>query len=140
VNRKQSKVPCPAAPPANSELADAIADVQRTREQQHCFPRPRPKRMGDLVARLLAKRGYAQIQAAGEVVAAWQAAVGAKLAAHTRVGALKTGTLNVIVASTGLLQELLFQKDDLLTRINKQLHSTTIKKLHLRTGNVTGEP
>jgi predicted nucleic acid-binding Zn ribbon protein len=96
--------------------------------------RGRPQKMGDLLAELLARRGYAREQAARHYDAAWRQAAGELLARHTRVGTVRRGTLEVTVANSVLLQELTFQKHSILEQLARLLPEERIDKLRFRVG------
>ncbi len=124
--------------PASAELSRLIDDIERTRSDQHYVPRARPKKMGDVVAQLLARRGYAQETTAADVVAAWRSAAGEKVASQTRVGAIRRGTLEVTVANSAVSQELTFRKTQLVADLVRALPEHKIKSIRFRTGNVGG--
>jgi predicted nucleic acid-binding Zn ribbon protein len=119
-----------------AELSRLIDDIDRTRSDQRYVPRARPKKMGDLVAQLLARRGYAQETIAADLSAAWTAAAGESVARLTRVGAVRRGTLEVIVANSAVSQELTFRKTQLLAGLTARLPEHEIKNIRFRTGNV----
>src|SRR3954454_12116942 len=75
------------------------------------------KPMRDVLSQLLAKRGYAQVQTAAGCTAAWNRAVGDKLAADTRPGNVRRGVLEILVRHSSAVQELAFLK----TKIVKTL-------------------
>jgi predicted nucleic acid-binding Zn ribbon protein len=96
-----------------------------------------PKQIGDVLAQLIARRGYAREQSAATLEAAWREAAGAELAATTRAGTLRRGTLEVLVSSNLLAQELGFQHDELIARLQKLSPETKISKLRFRVGSVS---
>jgi predicted nucleic acid-binding Zn ribbon protein len=96
--------------------------------------RGRPQKMGDLLAELLARRGYARQQATQNYEAAWRQAAGEPLARQTRVGTVRRGALEVTVANSVLLQELTFQKHSILERLARLLPEERIDKLRFRVG------
>ena len=118
------------------ELSRLIDDIDRTRGDQRYVPRAKPKKMGDLVAQLLARRGYAQETTAADITAAWQAAAGEQLARQTRVGMVRRGTLEVVVGNSAVSQELTFRKTQLLADLIARLPDHQIKNIRFRTGNV----
>ena len=65
-----------------------------------------PKAIGDVLSELMARRGYARLQSAEAYDAAWREAAGPLAAEYTRVGLLRRGTLEVVVANSTLVQEL----------------------------------
>jgi predicted nucleic acid-binding Zn ribbon protein len=96
-----------------------------------------PRQIGDVLTQLIARRGYAREQSTAALEAAWQQAAGAKLAAQTRAAGLRRGTLEVLVASNLLAQELGFEHDALISRLQKLSPQTKITTLRFRVGNVT---
>ncbi|HET6884058.1 MAG TPA: DUF721 domain-containing protein [Pirellulales bacterium] len=98
--------------------------------------RGRPQKMGDVLAELMARRGYAREQTATNYETAWREAAGELLARHTRVGLLRRGALEVTVANSVLLQELTFQKHAILGQLSRLLPGEKIDKLRLRVGPI----
>lgn len=76
------------------------------------------------------------MRSAAAYEAAWREAAGPLAAAYTRVGALRRGTLEVVVANSTLVQELGFQKHALLASLGKLLPDEGIENLRFRTGNI----
>lgn len=95
---------------------------------------PPPKSVGDAISQLLARKGYAQIQTAAGCTAAWQAAVGAKLAAHTRPGNVKRGVLEVLVRNSAVLQELAFVKAKVIKQLKLSIPEQQIRDVRFRVG------
>jgi predicted nucleic acid-binding Zn ribbon protein len=95
-----------------------------------------PKAMSDVLAELMARRGFARIQGAANYEAAWREAAGELAAKYTRVGNLRRGKLEVLVANSTLVQELTFQKIQLLETLEKLLPGEGIKDLRFRVGPV----
>jgi predicted nucleic acid-binding Zn ribbon protein len=94
-----------------------------------------PEPIGEVLSRLFAARGWGRRQERLRLEDAWQAAIGAEGAAHTRVGGLRRGVLEVYVDNAVLLQELAhFQKRRLLEQLRTQLPGTSITDLRLRIG------
>jgi predicted nucleic acid-binding Zn ribbon protein len=92
--------------------------------------------MADVLSELMARRGYARIRAAAAYEQAWHDVAGNLLAQYTRVGTLRRGALEIIVANSTLLQELTFQKADLLKRLAERLPDEGIRDLRLRLGAI----
>jgi predicted nucleic acid-binding Zn ribbon protein len=95
-----------------------------------------PKAIGDVLSELMSRRGYARVQSAESYDAAWREAAGPLAAKYTRVGQLRRGTLEVVVANSTLVQELGFQKHTLLKSLAQLLPDEGIKNLRFRTGNI----
>ena len=96
--------------------------------------RPEPQRLADCISRLLARRGYAQAETARQLVERWASAVGPTLAGHSRAAGLQRGVLEVVVRTSTALQELTFQKNQLLGRLNVDAKSPAIRELRFRIG------
>ncbi len=95
-----------------------------------------PKAIGDVLSELMARRGYARVQSAAAYDAAWREAAGPLAAKYSRVGLLRRGTLEVVVANSTLVQELAFQKAELLKSLAELLPREGIEGLRFRVGNV----
>ena len=95
-----------------------------------------PKAIGDVLSELMARRGYARVQSAAAYDAAWREAAGPLAAKYTRVGQLRRGTLEVVVANSPLLQELGFQKTEILKSLAALLPDEGIEGLRFRLGNI----
>ena len=93
-----------------------------------------PKPIGNVLAQLMARRGLAGVQRASACQEAWRQASGELAARYSRVGAVRRGKLEVIVANSTLLQELTFQKPDLLAALARLLPDDKIKDLRFRVG------
>jgi predicted nucleic acid-binding Zn ribbon protein len=94
-----------------------------------------PKKIGDIVSNLLARKGYARVQAASACEEAWKEAAG-NLAAHSRPGLVKRGVLEVIVRNSAALQELTFQKKKLLKQLQQQLPEEKLTDVRFRIGSL----
>ena len=95
-----------------------------------------PQTIGNVLSELMSRRGYARIQSAAAYDVAWSEAAGPLAAKYTRVGLVRRGTLEVVVANSTLVQELGFQKDALLKSLAALLPDEGIKNLRFRTGNI----
>jgi predicted nucleic acid-binding Zn ribbon protein len=93
-----------------------------------------PEPIGNILAELMARRGYARVQSAVAHADAWRAAAGELAAEYTRIGGLRSGRLEVIVANSTLVQELAFQKPQLLAALAQLLPHEGIKDLRFRVG------
>ncbi len=95
-----------------------------------------PQKIASVVNRLLAKRGYAQIQVSEQLLATWQKAVGDRLSQASRVGRFRGGILEIIVSNSSVLQELTFQKKQLIDKLAAELKGVSLKGLRFRVGIV----
>jgi predicted nucleic acid-binding Zn ribbon protein len=94
-----------------------------------------PEKLGDILGRLFTAKGWGRRQDRLRLEEAWSAAVGAVHAAHTRVGALRRGVLEVVVDNAPLMQELAhFQKRRLLEQLRQRLPGQTLNDLRFRAG------
>ena len=98
-------------------------------------PKRGPERLGEILSRLFAARGWGRRQGQLHLEKAWAEVVGPDFAAHTRPTALRRGVLEVIVDNAVLLQELAhFHKRRLLEQLRRQLPGTTLTDLRFRAG------
>ncbi len=92
--------------------------------------------MRDVLSELMSRRGYGRIQAGRQRDAAWREAVGPVLAEHSRIGPLRRGTLEIVVASAVLAQELTYQKDTIIERLSRLLPDEAVSQLKFRVGRL----
>jgi predicted nucleic acid-binding Zn ribbon protein len=118
--------------------SDAVSDFarRREREQRRHYAR-RPKKIADVLAQLITARGYGRIQADADFTAAWQAAAGTSLARFTRPGRLRRGQLEVTVSNSTIIQELTFEKQNILAALQAKLPDANIRDLRFRLGSVS---
>lgn len=95
-----------------------------------------PQKISNILADLMARRGFARVQSTEAYEEAWRDAAGPLAAKYTQVGALKRGTLEVVVANSTLVQELTFQKDAILHKLAAQLPDEKIRNLRFRVGTI----
>ncbi len=94
-----------------------------------------PERIGEILSRLFAARGWGRQQERQRLERAWAEAVGVEHATATRVVALRRHVLEIEVKSSILLQELTqFHKRRLLEALRKALTGVTIADLRFRAG------
>jgi predicted nucleic acid-binding Zn ribbon protein len=121
----------------NPSIREAWTDFgQHRANEERKFHGRSPKRIGNVIAQLVSRRGYAQIRAAGERDEAWQAAAGQELANMTQVAALRRGVLEVLVANSLLMQELTFRKEELLKNLQQALPNDGVKQLKFKIGQI----
>ena len=87
-----------------------------------------------MINRLLAKRGYAQQQATDQLCEQWTQAAGTRLANHSRPAKLSRGRLEIVVRNSTVLQELTFQKKQLLSRMQANDTKPSIRDIRFRIG------
>jgi hypothetical protein len=82
---------------------------------------------------LIALRGFARSQGDAQLQSVWDQAVGAEIAAHTLVGELNRGTLQVMVANPALLAELNgFHKTNILQTLKDARPEYKFKQLKFK--------
>jgi len=92
------------------------------------------KPVREALSQLLARRGYAQVQTAAGCAAAWQEAVGAKLAADSRPGNVKRGVLEVLVRNPSVSSELGFMKSKIVRTLQTLVPEQKIRDMRFRVG------
>ena len=95
-----------------------------------------PQAIGDVLVQLMARRGFAGVRRAATCEEAWRQAAGELAAGYSRVGAVRRGTLEVLVANSTLLQELTFQKQTLLETLGELLPDEKIRDIRFRLGAI----
>ncbi|MFM9059970.1 MAG: DciA family protein [Planctomycetaceae bacterium] len=76
-----------------------------------------PQAIGRIVSRLMARTGYDREQGSAALASAWEAAAPAALKGASRAGAVRRGVLEVFVRHSAHVQELGFQKRDVVARL-----------------------
>jgi len=115
---------------------EELEDLERRRaSHQRWFNARRPKQIGNVIAQLVQRKGYAQVRAAGERDTAWQEVAGEQFAPSTRVAGIRRGVFEVLVANSLMMQELTFRKEALLAGLQEKLPEAKIKQLRFRLGS-----
>lgn len=89
-----------------------------------------------IVARVMNKRSVAGGLAAHKLTQIWQTAIGTIHGPQTQVVAVRRGVLEVIVANSSVHQQLVFQKKQILVKLNKADYATPIKDIRYRVGQI----
>jgi predicted nucleic acid-binding Zn ribbon protein len=95
-----------------------------------------PEPIGEILAELMARRGFAGLRSAAACESAWREVVG-DLASYTRVGSIRRGRLEVTVANSTVVQELSFRKLALLEALSRRLPDQKITDLRFRIGPIS---
>ena len=94
-----------------------------------------PEKIGEILSRLFAARGWGRKQERLRLERAWAEAAGPEFAPHTRVAGFRRHVLEVEVRGGVLLQELSqFHKRRLLEALRKSLPGVTVTDLRFRAG------
>lgn len=89
--------------------------------------------IGHVLGELFARRGLARLRGHSEVEDVWRRTIGQPGAKYTRVGSLRNGVLEVLVANSVLLQELVgFQRQSLLDKLKDSLGTQMIRNIRFR--------
>lgn len=128
----------PADPPPEDVHPDDWAEVMKKRKANRgwWYSRREPKAIGDVIAKLVQRKGYAAIQSACQFSEAWNDAIGERLSRTTSPGVLRRGVLEVTVANSLLMQELGFDKERLLKQMQTALPEAGIQQLRFKVGKV----
>jgi predicted nucleic acid-binding Zn ribbon protein len=117
--------------PVDDEIRQLHEDVRRRQ-----FYAKGPQPIAETLSVLLARRGYAFVEAAAARDEVWGAIVGPTMAQYSRMGNIRRGVLEVTVGNSTVLQELTFQKKQLLEKIVVTLPDQKICDLRFRIGVV----
>lgn len=115
----------------DSDFEQAFSDAKKRVRY-----RREPARISEAISRLLARRGYAQVQQSLECDKVWGEVAGERLATHSRVGRLQRGVLEITVRNSATLQELTFQKRKLLKQLQESTDASRIRELRFRVGEI----
>jgi predicted nucleic acid-binding Zn ribbon protein len=116
---------------AKSQDEDVRWLVGQVRPEPHRAPQP----IADVLSRLLARRGYGNLQLSRELVELWTRVVG-ELASRSRPAGFKRGVLEVTVQDSVTLQELTFQQKPLLQRLQESAPHLNVTRLRFRVSGV----
>ena len=121
----------------SDETTDAFADlVKQQRKERARFMARSPKPMQRVVGQLMARRDYARVISSQSLQLNWSEAAGPALAEQTRVGRLRRGVLEIVVANSMLMQELTFTKARLLSRLQQLEPEQKIRDLRFQLGSL----
>ena len=95
-----------------------------------------PQSIADALSQLMARRGYARIQAATELSSVWEEVVGDTLASQSRPGNVRRGVLEVTVGNSAVVQELTFIKRTILKEFKRLVPEEKIRDLRFRVGRI----
>lgn len=99
--------------------------------------RSRPQRAGDVLANLMARKGYAQQMTASACAEAWVESVGTEWSSASRPGNVRRGVLEVTVANSSVLHELTFRRRQLVTELRRLIPEQNIENIRFRIGIIS---
>jgi len=93
------------------------------------------KPIKDVLAQLIIRRGYGRQLEQEEMEEVWLEIVGPTMAGSAKPRQPYRGTVEVIAKNSTVLQELTFQKIQLLKKFQEKLPEKTIRDLRFRVGS-----
>jgi predicted nucleic acid-binding Zn ribbon protein len=120
-----------------ARAADNAIDFanKRDREARRSYAK-RPKKIADVLAQLIAKRGFGRTSGNEQLADVWAAAAGEPLARQSRPGKIRRGTLEITVTNSTIMQEFTFQKQTILATLGQKLPDAKIRDLRFRVGSI----
>jgi hypothetical protein len=98
-----------------------------------------PRAIGGVMSRLLARTGYGHVRGADGLEKAWNEAAPESLRGQSRAGLVRRGVLEVFVSHPALVQEMGFQKRDVLARLAALVPAEGITDIRCRVMVGAGE-
>ncbi len=95
-----------------------------------------PQPIANILAELMARSGLARVQSAAILQNAWEETAGPMAARYTRVGIVRRGKLEVVVANSTFIQELNYQKPAIVEALARLLPDQKIKDVRFRLGPI----
>lgn len=112
---------------------DDLGHLHKEVARRQYYPKSPPP-IAEALSTLLARRGYAQVEAANQRQETWMLVVGERMSQHSCAGNVRRGVLEVTVRNSTVLQELTFQKRQLLKKLLVHLPDANIRDLRFRVG------
>lgn len=94
----------------------------------------RPLPVADLMAAMFRGKPAEKRLEEGKIWLAWDAAVGAQIAAKARPVSFRDGTLTVAVVSAPWMQQLTFLKKGMMEKLNERLGRDVVRDIYLKAG------
>lgn len=124
------------------DTAEKLKDLgERSQKEKKRFYARQPKAAKDVVASVIAKRGYAAAKSADALQTAWRevatTVLGEQaLAKMTQARGLARGKLEVTVANHVVMQEINFHRPQLLASIQRSQPDARISELRFKVGRL----
>jgi hypothetical protein len=119
----------------NDHEEQDIKYLEQRYQQKRIWPKE-PSHGSKLISQLMARKGYGQTQVADHVEQQWQTAVGLSLGQSSRTGNFRRGILEVIVKNSSVMQELMFQKRNIIQRLNAESDRQQISDVKFKIGPI----
>lgn len=100
--------------------------------------RPRMKRpaaIADLLAEIFQDKPAGKRLKEGKIWLVWERSVGEQIAARARPAAFRDGTLTISVDNAPWMQQLTYLKEEIITRLNKNIGDEMVKEIYLKAGS-----
>ena len=114
------------------DLRELSEDIGRrrhyVRKEQH---------IENVMSELFARTGYAREQGTAELLKIWQECAGETLGQCSHPAKVSRGTLQVIVESSSVIQELMFQQAIILQKIQQSYPEKKIQKIKFQVGSLS---
>ena len=91
-----------------------------------------PRKIGSIVNQLMARRGYAQVQVAGEMDRVLASVTSPEIANQCMIGKINRGVLEIGVSDSVIVQELSFQKRQIIAALQKEFPQSGISDIRFR--------
>jgi len=95
-----------------------------------------PRRIGTVVSQLMSRRGYASVGSDHAMTASIAKCIGPNLAGSITVGKLNRGVLHIYAVDSVVMQELTFQKRQIIKALSKDHPTTKITDIRFKLGTV----
>ena len=92
----------------------------------------KPKPIKDILSNLLKGSSFKEINETINISRAWKNIVGKTISQNTKIKSIKNGKLTIKTANPIWRNELIFQKEDLLSRLKKEEPELYIKEIEFR--------
>jgi hypothetical protein len=121
----------------NQPIPEQLEDLtQRTAKYRRRFYAQEPKKLSNVMARIIAQRGIGKQQSNEQLQTAWSTAAGPELARFSRAVAVRRGKLEVLVASSLMMQEIGFARERIVAELQEKIPEARIIDLKLRVGQI----
>lgn len=91
-----------------------------------------PRKLGNVLSRLMARAGYDRQQGSDALRNAWSAVAPASLQGSSQPGTVRRGVLEVFVTHSALVQEFGFHKHDVLSSLQRLVPAEGITDIRCR--------
>ena len=119
-------------PPPNKNFDQATG--RRSTVRLHAS-RQTPQLLSDILSHLFTSRGWGRRQEQLQLDRIWADVAGEDVAAQTRIVGIRRGTIEIVVASAVLMQELAhYRKRQILEGLRHRLPGTQLTNIRFRTG------